>query len=309
MPLHLIRSAGLALACALSFALTGCAGKENESMQLAGLITDGALDEISGIAASRLRDDVLWVIDDSGNPARLYALSKRGRRLGTFEIEGTDKVDWEDIASFELDGEPYLLITDTGDNGGIRKLLHLHVIREPRDANASGTLKPEWSIDFRWPDGARDCEAVAVDAAQNAIILISKKRQPPQVFTLPLRPRGNGPKIETAALSGTLAGVPQAEARERRDNPAVARLRSQVTGADIAPQRDAIAVLTYDNLLIYQRKPDQSWPQALASAPDIVRLRFLPQAEAVAWSHGGGGLYATGEFNPAPLMYLPYGRR
>lgn len=308
MPIRHLRSAGLALACALSLALTGCAEKETEGMQLAGLVSDSALDEISGIAASRRRDDVLWAIDDSGNPARLYALSKRGRRLGTFEIEGVDKVDWEDMASFELDGERYLLIADTGDNGGIRKLLQIHIFREPDDADTDGTLKPAWSIDFRWPDGARDCEAVAVDAEQNEIILISKKRQPPQVFTLPLRPRGNGPKIETAALSGTLAGVPQASARERRDNPAVARLRSQVTAADIAPQRDAIAVLTYDNLLVYQRKPEQSWPQALASAPDIVRLRFLPQAEAVAWSHGGGGIYATGEFNPAPLMYLRYGR-
>ena len=27
-------------------------------------------------------------------------------------------------------------------------------------------------------------------------------------------------------------------------------------------------------------------------------------AEAIAWTSGGNGLYATGEFNPAPLFYL-----
>ncbi|RMH94540.1 hypothetical protein EBB59_02395 [Lysobacter pythonis] len=307
------RFAGFAIACALTFALTACAdggGADMPTPQIAGLITDGALDEISGIAASRRHDGVLWAIDDSGNPARLYAIGRRGGRLGTYQVEGVEKTDWEDIAAFELNGKPYLLVADTGDNGGIRKLLQLHVFEEPEDAEADGTLRPAWSLQFRWPDGARDCEAVAVDAERNQIILISKKRQPPQVFTLPLQPRagGKGPKTETAALAGTLAGAPQADARERRDNPTMARLRSQVTAADIAPHRDAIAVLTYDNLLIYRRKPAQTWPQALASAPQVVRLRFLPQAEAVAWSRGGGGIYATGEFNPAPIMYLPWAR-
>ncbi len=295
---------------AFALGLAACTSGAAPDLQLAGLVTDPALDEISGLAASRRDDGVLWALDDSGNPARLYALSRRGSRLGTFDVEGVEKRDWEDLASFELDGKPYLLVADTGDNGGIRRLMQLHVFEEPADAAGSGRLRPAWSIEFRWPDGARDCEAVAVDVERNEILLFSKKRQPPQVFVLPLRPRppGTGPRVETAALAGTLAGVPQADARERRENPAMARLRSQVTAADIAPQRDAVAVLTYDNLLIYRRQAAQSWPQALASPPQVVRLRFLPQAEAVAWSQVGGGIFATGEFNPAPIMYLPYAR-
>ncbi|PJK11215.1 hypothetical protein CO608_01790 [Lysobacteraceae bacterium NML08-0793] len=303
------KAASLALAVVLS--LVGCGHEKAPELRFSGLITSKRLTEISGIAASRRTDGLLWAIDDGGNPAQLHAISRRGRHLGSLNIAGVEKVDWEDLASFELDGKPYLMIADTGDNGGIRKTLQLYVIAEPDSETLAqgGTLTPAWTINFRWPDGARDCEAVAVDAANAQILLVSKKRQPPQLFTLPLHPaRGESRKTETAALAGTLAGVPQASARERRENPSFARLRSQVTAADIAPQRDAIAVLTYDNLLIYRRRPQQSWAQALASAPKIIALRFLPQAEAVAWSRGGGGLHVTSELSPASLMYLSYAR-
>ena len=316
MPFPSSRSAGCLFACALAVVLVpmlaGC--KQPSALpdtQIAGLMMDGNLDEISGIAASRREDGVLWAIDDSGKPANLYAISHRGNRLGTFKIEGIEKTDWEDIASFELDGKPYLLIADTGDNGGIRKTLSLHVIAEPEDFEADASLKPAWSIQFRWPDGARDCEAVAVDAERNEILLITKKRQPPQLYTLPLRENGNKKtlKTQTARLAGTLAGVPQASANERRDNPSMARLRSQVTAAGINPQRDAIAVMTYANLLVYPREAKDTWPQAVARPPLVVRMTLLPQPEAVTFSRGGLGIYATGEFSPAPILFLPHRRQ
>lgn len=313
MPFPAPRAAGALLACALVIALAGCGHPEElPETQIAGLVTDGALNEISGIASSRRQDDVLWAIDDSGNPANVYALSRRGRRLGTFAVEGVKKVDWEDIASFELDGTPYLLVADTGDNGGVRKTMSVHVFAEPADAEAGGTLRRAWSLEFRWPDGARDCEAVAVDVERNEILLITKKRQPPQLYTLPLRAEANGtrkgPKVLTAKLAGTLAGVPQAGAEERRANPAMARLRSQVTAAGISPQRDAIAVLTYGNLLVYPRHGGQSWAQAVTQPPLVVPMTLLPQPEAVTFSHSGQGILATGEFSPAPVLYLPYER-
>ena len=37
-------------------------------------------------------------------------------------------------------------------------------------------------------------------------------------------------------------------------------------------------------------------------------MTLLPQPEAVAFSRGGKGIYATGEFSPAPILFLPYHR-
>jgi hypothetical protein len=267
---------------------------------LSGVLLDSQLAEISGLAASRRHRNVLWLQDDGGNPARLFAVSPDGDRLATLRIEGVTKTDWEDLAAFRLDGRNYLLIADIGDNGGLRRTLQLHVIEEPaRLENAR--LKPSWSIAFRWPDGARDCEAIAVDVHAGRILLISKKRQPPELFTLPLRAQ---PGVQTARRIGTLAGVPQPTARELRANAKQARIMNQVTAADVTPDDSTLAVMTYRNVLLYPRRNGESWAGAVARAPRVIELPWIPQAEALGWTADGKALYATGEFIPAPLYRI-----
>lgn len=287
--------AAVGLACCA--ALAGCSPAEAPASGsgLAGMLLDPQLSETSGLAASRRHPGVLWLHDDGGNPARLFAVSDTGRRLATFHVEGVTKTDWEDIAAFELEGRRYLLIADTGDNGGLRRSLQLHVIEEPA-ALDNARLRPAWSIAFRWPDGARDCEAVAVDAARREILLVSKKREPPELFTLPLRPAGTG--LQTAAFVGGLAGVPPPEKVDGAPGSAVAH---QVTAADVAPDGRTLAVMTYRHLLLYPRARREGWDNAIARVPQVHPLPWLPQAEALGWALDGRSLYATGEFVPAPL--------
>lgn len=291
----------ISLLAALLLGIAACTPPSLPFARLAGLVTSRQLGEISGLAASHAHDGVLWAINDGGNPARLYAISRRGRLLARYEVEGADNQDWEDLASFELDGRRYLLLADTGDNGGRRRGFSLHVFEEPAEL-ANGRLKPAWTIRARWPDGPRDCEAVAVDAAAGQVLLISKKRVPPELFSLPLAdPRG---AVVEARRIGRLAGVPQVGEELRRKDPKLAALFSQVTAADIAPNRRSLAVLTYGSVLFYRRGEGESWADATARAPEAHDIPPIPQAEALAWSAGGGGLYATGEFGPAPLFYL-----
>lgn len=280
--------------------LSACTPEKEPFARLAGLVLDERLREVSGMAASREHADVLWMVNDGGNDAALYAVSRRGRELARLELEGVANTDWEDLAAFERDGKRYLLVADTGDNGGLRRTLQLHVVEEPQTL-ADGKLKPAWSIVFRWPDGARDCEAVAVDAAADQVLLVSKKRRPAELFALPLKP---GAKRQVARKLGTLGGIPQASASERKANPRRARLRGQVTSADLSPDGSALALMTYDHLVIYRRGAGEDWAKVGARRPGIHRLPWIPQAEALAWSTGGRGLFATGEFNPAPLFYL-----
>lgn len=296
-----LRPLPLATTIAALLALGACSRPQQPFAQLSGLLLDSQLDEVSGLAASRRHGDALWLLDDGGNPARLFAVSKRGRKLATLSVEGVVKTDWEDLAAFELDGRRYLLIADTGDNGGLRKTLQLHVIEEPARI-ADGAVRPVWSIAFRWPDGPRDCEAVAVDSARNQVLLISKKRQPPELFALRLRP---GPeKLQTAALLGHLAGVPQASAEELHENETLARRRNQVTAAALSPDGKTLAVMTYSDLLLYSHRGDETWAHSVARRPRRYELPWLPQAEALDWAQNGRNLFATGEFSPAPLLYL-----
>ncbi|MCL1634113.1 hypothetical protein M2650_05635 [Luteimonas sp. SX5] len=299
-PLSTAASMMAGLIAAALLAAAGCTRPQPPFAQLAGLLLDSQLDEISGLAASHRHSDVLWLLDDGGNPARLFAVSRRGRKLATVAVEGVTKTDWEDLAAFDLDGRRYLLIADTGDNGGLRKTLQLHIVEEPARVE-DGALRPAWSIAFRWPDGARDAEAVAVDAVRGEILLISKKRQPPELFVLPLQPASG---LQTARLIGRLAGVPQASAEDQRENAALARRRSQITAAAVSPDRRTLAVLTYHDLLLYPRRGEESWARAVTHKPKSHELPWLPQPEALDWARNGRALYATGEFAPAPLVYL-----
>lgn len=277
-----------------------CALSPQPFAQLSGLLMDPRLDEVSGLVASRGHDDVLWAINDGGNGAQLHAIGTRGQHHATIEVDGAVNTDWEDLAAFEADGVRYLLVADTGDNGGLRHTLQLHAIEEPM-LDDGGRARPAWSVAFRWPDGPRDCEAIAVDAAGGRVLLVSKRRHPAELFAVPLRPGTHA--VQVAERIGTLAGVPRATRAERRDDPEGARLRGQVTAADISPDGQALAVLTYDDVLLYERGGD-TWSEAVARQPVVHDLTLLPQAEAIAWSATGHALYATGEFRPAPLLLL-----
>ncbi|MDQ3511684.1 MAG: hypothetical protein M3414_08405 [Pseudomonadota bacterium] len=294
------------LACLLACLLGGCERARHEaagptpSVRLAGVLLDPQLGETSGLATSTRHRDVLWLHNDGGE-GRLFATSTGGSRRASFRIEDVTRTDWEDIAAFKLDGRHYLLIADTGDNGGLRRTLQLHVVEEPKRLR-NARLTPAWSIVFRWPDGPRDCEAVAVDPASGQILLVSKKRSPPELFSLPLRPAGTG--VQTATPLGTLAGVPVADTQRLRQSPRRAQVDAHVTAAAVSPDGNTLAVMTYRYLLLYPRQPRERWADAIARPPRTSQLPWLPQAEAMDFSADGKSLYATGEFIPAPLYRI-----
>jgi hypothetical protein len=271
--------------------------------EYAGLLTDPELAEVSGLAASRAHPGVYWAHNDGDNSERLVALRADGSRVASVRVEGVRNIDWEDIDSFDLGGKHYLLVADTGDNGGIRKVLQLHVFEEPATLRDGATVKPAWSIEFRWPDGARDCEASAVDVASGQVLLVSKKRVPPELFAVPLRPpAGDAPVVAQAV--GVLHGIAQPSTQDLKQNPVYGRYRSQISGADLSPNGRVLAILNYHSVYLYVRKPGQAWGEALkdGAAPDELALPWLPQAEGIAFAPNGSSLLVGGEQLPSPLI-------
>ena len=61
--------------------------------RLDALITEGSLDEISGVAASRRTDDLFWVHNDAPRPATLVALDGKGRIRGRLTVDGVRAID------------------------------------------------------------------------------------------------------------------------------------------------------------------------------------------------------------------------
>ncbi|MGW8188173.1 MAG: hypothetical protein ACWGNK_12930, partial [Desulfobacterales bacterium] len=112
-----------------------------------GNLADSSIREASGIAASRRRADILWMINDSGNEALIYAVGLDGSDRGHVPIRNARNQDWEDLAAFVDNGTAFLLIADCGDNENRRKSCILYIVEEPR-VNPAGIVDKtplEWS--------------------------------------------------------------------------------------------------------------------------------------------------------------------
>ena len=281
---------------------------------LAGTIVSRKLTETSGLATSRRRDDLLWAINDSGTSPRLHALGVDGSDRGDARVEGTDAVDWEDLASFELDGRSYLLVADTGDNLSWREGVELFVVEEPKlsgDALAADTvLKPAWRIHFRFEDGPRDCEAVAVDSERMRVLLIAKRTEPPGLYELPLRPEAaSGARTAkttqlVARRLGDVIGIPPPTEADVDAARWLGRYFAMPTALDLGADGRLAAVLTYREAYLYERGADEEWETAFGRPPQRIALPAMAQAEAIAFGRDGRTLFATSEGVGAPLFRL-----
>ncbi|UXI69903.1 hypothetical protein [Tahibacter amnicola] len=271
--------------------------------KMAGVFTDSRLDELSGMAASARSDGRYWVHNDSGNGARLYAVNEAASIVGEAVVDRLKPVDWEDIAAFTEKGVPYLVLGDVGDNGGVRRTSELVVIREPDLATDSGAdnarrrVAIERTITYRFPDAPHDVEAIGVDTASGQVLLVTKRTQPPQVWAVPLHPPAGSGVLE-ARLLGPLALPPERDGAmpKRRTQP------RRPTGMSLSRDGALAAVLTYDAVWLYERKPGQDWGTAFAQAPRELPFALAPQAEAIAFSADGRTIFVTGEHWPAALI-------
>jgi len=261
--------------------------------RLVATLANPEIDESSGIAASRANPGVFWTHNDSGDPPRVFAFNAKGEDLAAFDVEGAIHRDWEDMAAFALGKKSYLLLADTGDNDAERERCTLYLVEEPRlDPARRGfraKLRVALAIDFRYEDGARDCEAVAVDPTSRLVILVSK----------------------AIAFSCTAYALPLPE-RVARDEVLVARPIARlkvpiVTAMDISPDGLRAIVLTYGHAFEYTRAVEETWADAFAfaRAPRTLAMPARRQGEAICYGNDGVTLYLTSEKAPRPLFEVP----
>lgn len=271
-----------------------------------GQVENTALDEISGLVVSRQTPGVLFALNDSGNPAELYAMSETGADLGHWQVNARNR-DWEDMANVRLEGKDYLVLGDTGDNLRIRRESVLYLVEEPSlDTPANTVLEPERRLRFRYEDGPRNVEAFAI--SDGIVYLISKEpvgqagAQASRLYTLTLPEQATDEQL-TARFAGEL---PLAKSGLE------ARLAAAVAGVDLnhptALDFDALGntayVLTYRHVLRIRRRAGQSWIEALTTPSERIHSHTLWQAEALAVS-AGQSIWLTSENTAAPIWALP----
>lgn len=272
-----------------------------------GRLTSPELAEASGLASSRLRQKVFWLVNDSGSDPVLHAINLQGAALGSVRVAGVKNVDWEDLASFVWQGRSWLLVADTGDNLARRDEVVLHLVPEPEAQNGryAGSVRPHWSLRFRYPGGPRDCEAVAVDVPRGEILLLSKRNQPAVLYSLPLQapmPSAGPVKARKVTAVEILPVATDSHLLELFGS-----FQTQPTAMDISADGLAAVVLTYQDAYLYRRQPRESWATAMQRQPQRIvlpGLDYLPQREALCFTADGSGLLVTSEGEGAGLFLL-----
>lgn len=273
-----------------------------------GVVEESSLKEISGITASRKNPGVLWVHNDSGDSARVFAMNDAGGHLGIYNLSGAGADDYEDIAIGPGPdaNKDYLYIADMGNNDGLtNQTFSIYRVAEP---NISPSQSPvEVSLGeveqllVKYPDGLRhDSETLLVDPVNGDIYVCTRDRWDDDNGTM---------KVYRFAAPQVAGDV------NVMDHVADVQLVSgqMAVGGDISRAGRLIIIRTRgtaESVLIWQRDlQGQLWDaftNPMCEVPSITE----PQGEAVCFDSSGCGYFTVSEFKGGvhkkgiPLYYF-----
>ena len=258
-----------------------------------GSIEEPALDQLSGLVASRTQPGVLFAHEDSTGDPILYALDTSGRALARYTLPGAPNFDWEDIALGGGPAGPQLFIGDIGDNAvrtGPAARDELQVIRlaEPvvalEQPSGEQTLTEFDVLRFRYPGGVHESETLLVEPVTGDILLVTRASSgDSRVF----RASGSTPPDTLTTLEeiGRIAFDPNGQG-------AIA------TGGDISPNGDRVIVRTYTRVYLWAAPSGGSLADVFRKAPVVQDFAVEPQGEGITFTPEGTSWLAAGEQEP-----------
>jgi hypothetical protein len=258
-----------------------------------GTVAHSSLDEVSGIAASQQNSDVLWVHNDRGGSARVFAMNRQGTHLGIYNLSGATNYDWEDIAiaSGPVAGVDYLYVGDIGDNNGSRIYVRVFRVAEPvvdsHQSPIETTLTGVDTITLVYPDGARNAEALMVDPVTKDIYIISKTDSFSRVYRAPY------PQSTTSTIT----------MEYKCELP-----WNKAAGGDISLDGDMIIVKTGEpsnnRASLWLRPAGTNLWDAFSGTECTVPFLSELNGEAVCFDGDGWGYYTTSERLHQPIYYF-----
>ncbi len=261
-----------------------------------GTVSFGALDQASGLVASRVNPGVLWTHNDAGDSARIFAIDTQGNKLGTYTLAGGSHVDYEDIGTGPgpVTNVQYLFVGDIGDNNASRSKIVIYQVPEPpvylRQAGntVSTDFKGVRAIALVYPDGPRDAEAMLVDPLSGDVFIVSKGQGISRVYV------ATKAQLD-AGGTNTLSFVREIYF----DEP---------SGGAVSPDGREIILRQEDFAQLWTRQPGESLGDALGRDPvwvPVVGRTTEPNGEAVCFDADGRGYFTVSDGTSSqPLYYF-----
>lgn len=251
-------------------------------------LSDKEINESSGLAASRAADKVWYTHNDSGDKPRFFRFDETGKVSATFTLKGAKAIDWEDMAAARVNGSNWVYLGDIGDNGRVRKTITVYRVKEPKAKERTRDLDKfdVWTI--KYSDAPHDCEALMVHPRTGDIWLVTKDRGEGTLVFVVRRPKGKG--VQTAEKAGSFT------------IPFKGLGGAMVTGGDISPDGQRVAIRTYGGVLEFTAGASfDAWfkQPARALAPAVEA-----QGEAIAYSRDGARLITSSEGSPCRVSFV-----
>ncbi|MFO7582428.1 hypothetical protein [Guyparkeria sp.] len=294
------------------------------------------IDEASGLALSTREGELLWThndnINDPGSMERVtpyvFGISPSGDLRVQLRLEGVTQRDWESIDAARIDNREMLIVADTGDNRASWPDYVLWFIPEASPATQGKEVEasPDALLRYRYPDGPADTESMVFDPRTNRILLLTKREDPPRMFSLPAdarqpfpaepglsdRRRLESAPVEIADPVGTMARLQPTDPINWLLLPLTGSQTNRPTGMALSPDGSTLAVLTYASLYFFHRGARSDWSEAITRPVTSRSLPRIDQWEGLAFSADGRHLYVVREgTGPDTLLRLevPEGAR
>jgi hypothetical protein len=254
-----------------------------------GHIESTEVAEVSGIVSSTRNEDVFWVHNDSGDSARAFAVSSRGKLMATLSFDTASAIDIEDMAIEDAgNGESFLYFGDIGDNATARPSVTIHRVAEPKLAPPELASAPHLTavsekMQVSYAEGPRDAETLLFDPLTRDLLIVTKK----------LFGRTEIHRVGPFAAGTTVHA-------EKIGSVAI----SFATGGDISRDGRLIAIRNYGtSASLWTRAPGESLAGALSREPCQIPVAEEPQGEAFGFlAHGSG--YVTAAEGKAPELHV-----
>jgi len=267
---------------------------EESEITLVGRLQDKQLDEISGIAASGVFNDIYYIHNDSGDTSRFFAIMPDGKIRKTIYYNGDPKVpqgvvDCEDIAvgPGPVAGKSYVYMGDIGDNDAVRKYITIYRMEEQpswaKDSLINTTAVP---LHLKYPDGPKDAETLMIDPIQKLICIVSKRSDTVKVYTTPLSYKANDTLVLTKRSKLFFEGI---------------KPFKWITAGDISKDGKQILLKSYAKVYYWPRNTDESIWQTMQKKPQELPYQVEKQGEAIGFTPDGKGYYTTSEGVYSPI--------
>ena len=258
-----------------------------------GQLASGDIREASGLVASSANTGTLWVNNDSGDTARLFAISEAGALRGIFKVTGANAQDWEDVALGVGTDRDFLYAGDIGDNDRARGEVQVYRFPEPNVATEDAVTAVE-TFHFTYPDGAHDVETLLVDPLTADLYIVTKEWDGNSKVFRAASPLVDG---ETRSLEPVATLAFGSEALPGA---------TLATAGDVSRDGREIVVRTYTSAFVFLRDPAAPLYKAFGGTPCPVPLAEEGQGEAIGFRPDGKGYYTVSEGKHATVYgYAP----